>query len=157
MSGDGDPDVHLPRPRRADAPPDPRPPAGRRAAGGRARDEAAHQPAGRVQAPPRAARGRAGRGPPRRPAALLPRAPRAARRDRPVARAVPAPVGHTARRARAPPRRHGGPMTSPYGTLTTREDGIRVLHYERRLTHPIEKVWAALTDPDQIEGWLARA
>jgi len=48
-------------------------------------------------------------------------------------------------------------MTSPYGTLTTREDGTRVLHYERRLSHPIEKVWAALTDPDQIEGWLARA
>ena len=48
-------------------------------------------------------------------------------------------------------------MTSPYGTLTTREDGTRVLHYERRLSHPIKKVWAALTDPDQIEGWLARA
>jgi uncharacterized protein YndB with AHSA1/START domain len=48
-------------------------------------------------------------------------------------------------------------MTSPYGTLTTREDGTRVLHYERRLAHPVEKVWAALTEPDQIEGWLARA
>ena len=23
-------------------------------------------------------------------------------------------------------------MTSPYGTLTTRDDGTRVLHYERR-------------------------
>jgi uncharacterized protein YndB with AHSA1/START domain len=48
-------------------------------------------------------------------------------------------------------------MTSPYGTIETREDGTCVLRYERRLRHPIEKVWGALTDPARIEQWWARA
>jgi uncharacterized protein YndB with AHSA1/START domain len=48
-------------------------------------------------------------------------------------------------------------MTDPYGTIETRDDGLYVLRYERRLRHPIEKVWAALTDPAQVEEWWARA
>ena len=32
------------------------------------------------------------------------------------------------------------------GTLETR-DGRHVLRYERRLAHPVERVWAALTQP----------
>ena len=48
-------------------------------------------------------------------------------------------------------------MTDPYGTIETRGDGTYVLRYERRLSHPIDKVWAALTEPDQIEAWWARA
>lgn len=36
-------------------------------------------------------------------------------------------------------------------------DGGRQLRFERRLDHPVEKVWAALTEPDQLEGWLAAA
>jgi uncharacterized protein YndB with AHSA1/START domain len=32
-----------------------------------------------------------------------------------------------------------------------------VLRYERRLDHPVERVWAALTEPDQLAGWLAAA
>ena len=31
------------------------------------------------------------------------------------------------------------------------------IHFERRLDHPIERVWAALTRPEEIEAWLARA
>jgi uncharacterized protein YndB with AHSA1/START domain len=31
------------------------------------------------------------------------------------------------------------------------------LVFERRVNHPAERVWAALTEPDQIEAWLARA
>jgi uncharacterized protein YndB with AHSA1/START domain len=48
-------------------------------------------------------------------------------------------------------------MTSPDGTIQTRDDGTRVLRYERRLDHPIDRVWAAITDPHEIEAWLARA
>jgi uncharacterized protein YndB with AHSA1/START domain len=48
-------------------------------------------------------------------------------------------------------------MTSPYGTIETRDDGMYVLRYERQLRHPIERVWEALTDPEQIEEWWARA
>jgi uncharacterized protein YndB with AHSA1/START domain len=46
---------------------------------------------------------------------------------------------------------------NPYGTIETLDDGRYVLRYERRLRHPIEQVWAALTDPEQIEEWWARA
>ena len=42
------------------------------------------------------------------------------------------------------------------GIVETR-DGEYVLRYERRLDHPLEKVWAALTEPDEIIGWLAEA
>ncbi len=48
-------------------------------------------------------------------------------------------------------------MTSPYGTIETRDDGSYVLRFERRLRHPVEKVWTALTDPARIEEWWARA
>jgi uncharacterized protein YndB with AHSA1/START domain len=36
-------------------------------------------------------------------------------------------------------------------------DGSRLLRFERRLDHPIEKVWSALTEPEQLAGWLAAA
>jgi uncharacterized protein YndB with AHSA1/START domain len=42
------------------------------------------------------------------------------------------------------------------GTLETR-DGRHVLRYERRLAHPVERVWAALTEPSELRGWLADA
>ena len=48
-------------------------------------------------------------------------------------------------------------MTGPYGTIETRDDGSYVLRYERRLRHPVEKVWTALTDPARMEEWWARA
>jgi uncharacterized protein YndB with AHSA1/START domain len=40
------------------------------------------------------------------------------------------------------------------GTVHTTQDGY-VIRFERHLNHPIEKVWAALTQPDQIHQWLA--
>lgn len=40
------------------------------------------------------------------------------------------------------------------GTVHTTQDGY-VIRFERHLKHPIEKVWAALTDPDQFHQWLA--
>jgi uncharacterized protein YndB with AHSA1/START domain len=42
------------------------------------------------------------------------------------------------------------------GTLEKRGD-LRVIRFERRLDHPVERVWRALTEPEQIEAWLARA
>ena len=31
------------------------------------------------------------------------------------------------------------------------------MHFERRLRHPVERVWAAITDPAEIEAWWGRA
>jgi uncharacterized protein YndB with AHSA1/START domain len=42
------------------------------------------------------------------------------------------------------------------GTVEPR-DGRRVLRFERRLAHPVERVWAALTEPAELVGWLAEA
>jgi uncharacterized protein YndB with AHSA1/START domain len=47
-------------------------------------------------------------------------------------------------------------MTSDDGTLQIR-DGVTVLRYERRLSHAVDRVWRALTDPEQLRGWLAEA
>jgi len=39
-------------------------------------------------------------------------------------------------------------------TETVQRSGDRIsLRYERVLRHPVEVVWAAITDPDQINGW----
>jgi uncharacterized protein YndB with AHSA1/START domain len=43
---------------------------------------------------------------------------------------------------------------SRYGTVYERADGYQ-LRFERHLRHPVEKVWAALTDPAQLAQWLA--
>jgi uncharacterized protein YndB with AHSA1/START domain len=40
------------------------------------------------------------------------------------------------------------------GTRQTR-DGREVLQFERRLEFPVERVWAALTRPEELAGWLA--
>jgi uncharacterized protein YndB with AHSA1/START domain len=42
------------------------------------------------------------------------------------------------------------------GTLETR-DGRHAMRYERRLAHPIRRVWAAPTEPAELRGWLADA
>jgi len=41
------------------------------------------------------------------------------------------------------------------GTITTNESGRAVLTFVRHLDHHIERVWAGLTQPDQITKWLA--
>jgi uncharacterized protein YndB with AHSA1/START domain len=33
-------------------------------------------------------------------------------------------------------------------------DGKHVLRFERRLAHPVDRVWAALTEPDELGGWF---
>jgi len=44
-------------------------------------------------------------------------------------------------------------MTSTtYGVLEI-EDGVGVVRFRRRLAHPLEKVWRALTEPAQLEAW----
>jgi uncharacterized protein YndB with AHSA1/START domain len=40
------------------------------------------------------------------------------------------------------------------GTLSVRDDGKYVLRFERRLDHPPEKVWRALTEPDRLREWF---
>ncbi|HZU77895.1 MAG TPA: SRPBCC family protein [Dehalococcoidia bacterium] len=38
---------------------------------------------------------------------------------------------------------------------TIEQTGERVVfHYERRLPHPVEVVWKAITDPERMAGWL---
>jgi uncharacterized protein YndB with AHSA1/START domain len=42
------------------------------------------------------------------------------------------------------------------GQLQTGDDGTAVIRFERRLAHPIERVWAALTEPEQMIKWWGR-
>ncbi len=42
------------------------------------------------------------------------------------------------------------------GTLERRGD-TQVIRFERRLDHPVERVWRALTEPSEIAAWLALA
>jgi uncharacterized protein YndB with AHSA1/START domain len=46
--------------------------------------------------------------------------------------------------------------TTVDGTLEMR-GGQHILRYERRLNHPIETVWAAITKPDELIGWWGDA
>ncbi|HET9456654.1 MAG TPA: SRPBCC family protein [Candidatus Limnocylindrales bacterium] len=43
------------------------------------------------------------------------------------------------------------------GTLSTTPDGEPELRFERRLRHPIERAWAALTDPRELAAWFPAA
>jgi uncharacterized protein YndB with AHSA1/START domain len=45
---------------------------------------------------------------------------------------------------------------SPDGTIARGPDG-NTLRFERHLAHPVERVWAALTEPDELVKWLAEA
>jgi uncharacterized protein YndB with AHSA1/START domain len=44
-------------------------------------------------------------------------------------------------------------LTRADGTLVVSGD-VAVIAFERRLGHPVETVWAALTDPQQLAAWL---
>ena len=44
-------------------------------------------------------------------------------------------------------------MTIADGIVETRADGTAVISFERRLSHPIERVWEAITDPAQVIRW----
>ncbi len=39
------------------------------------------------------------------------------------------------------------------GTMEER-DGVQTLRYRRQLAHPVARVWAALTEPAELRGWL---
>jgi uncharacterized protein YndB with AHSA1/START domain len=43
------------------------------------------------------------------------------------------------------------------GVLGRTADGRPVLRFERRLRHPVERVWAALTTPAQLRHWWGAA
>jgi uncharacterized protein YndB with AHSA1/START domain len=43
------------------------------------------------------------------------------------------------------------------GVLEQAGAGQVVLRFRRRLAHPVERVWAALTDPAELIGWLGQA
>src|SRR5438552_3379635 len=129
---------------------DPRPVARAGAVGRRPRDPVAAEPAGRVQAPAGAARGGPGRRPRRRPAPLVPASARAAGRGRRLARALPAILVGPPRRPRSPPRRKGLNMD---GTLLRYGDDC-VVRFERHLAHPVEKVWRAITEQDELRQWF---
>jgi uncharacterized protein YndB with AHSA1/START domain len=40
--------------------------------------------------------------------------------------------------------------------VITRQGDEATLEFERKIAHPIEKVWAALTEPDQRAQWFGR-
>jgi uncharacterized protein YndB with AHSA1/START domain len=40
------------------------------------------------------------------------------------------------------------------GILEIRDDGRYVLRFQRHITHPPERVWRALTEPDQLRQWF---
>jgi uncharacterized protein YndB with AHSA1/START domain len=43
------------------------------------------------------------------------------------------------------------------GVVDEHDDGTVTLRFQRRLDHPIERVWEAITEPEQLAGWLAEA
>jgi uncharacterized protein YndB with AHSA1/START domain len=46
---------------------------------------------------------------------------------------------------------------TPDGTLETRDDGKARIRFERRIAHPVGRVWAAITEPDEMIGWWGDA
>jgi uncharacterized protein YndB with AHSA1/START domain len=48
-------------------------------------------------------------------------------------------------------------MTSQDGTIETLDGNRRRIRFQRHLRHPVDRVWRAITDPHEIEAWLARA
>jgi uncharacterized protein YndB with AHSA1/START domain len=43
------------------------------------------------------------------------------------------------------------------GTSTNQADGTTVLRFERRLAHPVEDVWGAITEPSRLIAWWGDA
>jgi uncharacterized protein YndB with AHSA1/START domain len=39
------------------------------------------------------------------------------------------------------------------GTVEKEPDGSTTIRFDRRLRHPIERVWQALTDPEELRSW----
>lgn len=45
---------------------------------------------------------------------------------------------------------------TPLSTLEAQPDGSYTVRHERRLSHPVARVWEALTDPAQVAVWLGK-
>jgi len=45
-------------------------------------------------------------------------------------------------------------MTAPLATKQVDDEGRTVLRFERRLAHPPEKVWRAVTEPSELAHWF---
>jgi uncharacterized protein YndB with AHSA1/START domain len=43
------------------------------------------------------------------------------------------------------------------GTLETLKGGRSRIRFERRLSHPVDRIWAALTEPEEMRKWWAAA
>ncbi|MCZ6889191.1 MAG: SRPBCC family protein [Gammaproteobacteria bacterium] len=44
--------------------------------------------------------------------------------------------------------------SSKYGAVGKLDDGRSFVQFERRLAHSIDKVWAAITAPEELEKWF---
>src|SRR5205085_289579 len=77
-----------------------------------------------------------------------------------LARALPAALEQPPGRPRAAPRRRH-PTCKQFppedrtvnATLHT-SDGRPMLRFERRLEHPPERVWRAITEPEELAHWF---
>ena len=49
------------------------------------------------------------------------------------------------------------PSRGPADGIVETHGSSRILRFERHLPHPIERVWAAITEPEQLVTWLAAA
>jgi uncharacterized protein YndB with AHSA1/START domain len=47
------------------------------------------------------------------------------------------------------------PATDPADGTVEHRDGATILRFERRLAHPVDRVWAAMTEPARLREWLA--
>lgn len=48
------------------------------------------------------------------------------------------------------------PITAEHdGVIGSTDDGRAFLRFERQLDHPVERVWEAISDPAELEQWLA--
>jgi uncharacterized protein YndB with AHSA1/START domain len=48
-------------------------------------------------------------------------------------------------------------MMNADGTVERTEDGRYLISFERRLGHPVDRVWAALTEPAELIAWWGDA
>jgi uncharacterized protein YndB with AHSA1/START domain len=48
-------------------------------------------------------------------------------------------------------------LTRPDGSHERHADGTHVLRWERRIPHPVPRVWRAVTEPAELAAWLADA
>ena len=49
------------------------------------------------------------------------------------------------------------PLPTADGIVEQAPDGSTTVRFDRRLRHPVERVWEALTDPDELRSWWGDA